>query len=72
MGVAKKNNLKMRLTGIILIILSVLMGIFGIVLFSYRGGVTPKISKIGEYSFILWLSTLIAGIIITSVTKKNI
>jgi len=61
----------MRLTGIILIIVSVLMGIFCAVLFSYRGDIAFITAKIGYYSFILWLPTLIAGIIITSVNPKK-
>jgi len=61
----------MRILGIILIILTVMMAIFGVSLFSYYGELNATINKIGEYSFILWLPILISGIIIRSVTSKK-
>ncbi len=50
-----------------LIILAVSMFIIGVSLFSYQGPkLSPILSDIGMISIVLWLPTLIAGIVLAA------
>jgi hypothetical protein len=50
---------------LLIIILGIAMLLFGSYMFSYQGkSLNPDISKLGMYSFFLWLPTIIVGIII--------
>jgi|WetSurMetagenome_2_1015567.scaffolds.fasta_scaffold1468110_1 hypothetical protein len=50
--------------GIVVIILGVLMFILAASTFSYTGNINPWLSKIGMISFVIWLPTLLIGIIL--------
>lgn len=53
-----------QVIGICLIILGIAMLFFGASMFTYRGNnLSPIVSKAGMYSFMLWLPTIIVGII---------
>ncbi len=53
-----------------MIIMGVIMLFVGGSLFGYQGpSLNPIISDIGMYSFLLWLPTLITGIILTRANK---
>jgi len=60
-----------RKLGIAIIILGALMFLTVASLFTYRGNVNPAVSKIGMFSLILWLPTIIVGIILVTVRKKR-
>ncbi len=54
-----------QIKGLLIIILGIAMLLFGSYMFSYQGkSLNPDISKLGMYSFFLWLPTIIVGIII--------
>lgn len=61
----KKSTFILHRIGIAVIILSVAMLLFGISIFSYRG---PKLNSliqdVGQFSFTMWLPTLIFGIVL--------
>ncbi len=52
-----------RKIGVCLLLLGVGMFVLGVSMFSYRGNVSPIVSKMGMYSFFLWLPTLITGVV---------
>lgn len=52
-----------RRIGLGIIGLGVIMFFIGASMFTYRGNIYPVVSKIGEYSFIFWLPTIILGTI---------
>ena len=55
-----------RKIGIAVIILGIAMFVVGVSLFTYHGKrLNPIISDLGKYAFLLWLPTLISGIILT-------
>jgi len=61
-----------RKLGTALIILGVVMLLIGGSLFSYHGErLNPIISDIGMISFMLWLPTLIVGVILVSRKAKK-
>ena len=53
-----------RIVGFVILILGVLMFVFGASMFTYLGDINPIISEIGMYSFLLWMPTIIFGIIL--------
>lgn len=53
-----------RKIGLGIISLGVIMFFIGASMFTYSGNINPIVSKIGEYSFIFWLPTIILGTII--------
>jgi hypothetical protein len=58
--------------GTALIILGIAMLILGASLFSYQGPrLNQTISDLGQFSFMLWLPTLIFGIVLVSRTPKK-
>ncbi|AFD05231.1 hypothetical protein Solca_0074 [Solitalea canadensis DSM 3403] len=57
--------------GIILTVLGLLMFVAGVSMFTYQGKpLSPFLSKIGMYSFILWFPVVIIGIILI-IKKKS-
>ena len=60
-----------RKIGIALILLGILMFFLGVSVFAYRGAINPIFSKIGMYSFILWLPTIILGAIIVAAKRRK-
>jgi hypothetical protein len=57
--------------GVILIILGIAMLVFGTSIFGYQGKrLSQIISDLGFFSFILWLPTIIVGIVFIGVKKK--
>jgi multisubunit Na+/H+ antiporter MnhC subunit len=60
-----------RKIGLGIIGLGVIMFFVGASMFTYRGNINPIVSKIGEYSFIFWLPTIILGTIVVAVGKRN-
>ncbi len=53
-----------RKIGLVLIILGLLMAVFGASMFSYQGKpLNPIADTLGIFSFILWLPTVITGIV---------
>ncbi|MCE4566368.1 hypothetical protein INQ51_18755 [Maribellus sp. CM-23] len=60
-----------RKLGIAISILAALMFIIGASVFTYRGNINPVVSKIGMFSFMLWLPTIIVGVILVAVGKKR-
>jgi len=63
---------RLKIVGLILIALAVVMLFFGAAMFSYSGSpLNPIISDLGECSFILWLPTLIVGIILLAMKSKS-
>jgi len=62
-----------RRLGIGCIVLAIAMFLIGGYLFSYQGeALNPIIRNIGMLCFMLWLPTLIIGIVIVSNTKRKI
>jgi len=61
-----------RKTGLVIIILGIVMFFFAVYMFSLTGKVNPIISKIGMYSFIFWLQTIVLGIIVALISKRKI
>lgn len=57
--------------GFSIAILGIVMFGLAIDQFSYRGEVNPLLSKIGMWSFVLWLPVLIAGIILIIVARRK-
>jgi len=57
--------------GITLIFLGIIMFLLGASVFAYRGAINPIVSKIGWYSFLFWLLTIILGIILAAVNKRK-
>lgn len=48
------------------------MFLFGVSLFTYQGpSLSAFVSKVGEYSFALWLPTIIIGIVFLAVNKTK-
>ncbi|MCK3685813.1 hypothetical protein [Maribellus sp. YY47] len=60
-----------RKIGIGLSILGALMFLTAASLFTYRGSINPIVSKIGMYSFMLWLPAIILGVILIAVGKRR-
>lgn len=52
-----------RKIGLGIIGLGIIMFFVGASMFTYRGNINPIINKIGMYSFIFWLPTIILGTI---------
>jgi len=60
------------IVGLSIIALGIGMFVFGGYMFTYRGSyLNPIISKLGMYSFFLWLPTIIAGIIVVALRDKK-
>jgi len=58
--------------GIAIILLAVAMFVLGMSLFSYQGpALNPVISKIGMWSFLLWIPTIILGAILIFIGKSK-
>ena len=58
--------------GIGVTILGIGMFVLGASLFTYQGErLNPIISDIGMYSFLLWLPTLITGLILVCIRKRK-
>ena len=55
------------LVGILLIILSIILFIFGVHVFTYRGESTALFRNVGAISFISWFPILIIAIIFLSI-----
>lgn len=55
--------------GISLVIIGIIMFIYGISLFSYRGDLSFILKDLGEYSIVLWLPVLIIGTILTIIAR---
>jgi hypothetical protein len=54
---------RLSLIGVFIIILGIGMFFFAASIFTYQGNsLNPIVSKLGMYSFILWLPTIIFGI----------
>jgi len=64
---------KNKIYGWVIIVLGISMLIVGASLFGYHG---PRlnyiVSQIGMYSFLLWLPTIIVGIVIINVKPKRV
>ena len=60
-----------RKIGLGIIGLGVTMFFVGASMFTYRGNINPIVSKIGMYSFLFWLPTIILGTIIVAVSKRK-
>ena len=60
-----------RKIGLGIIGLGVIMFFVGASMFTYRGDINPIVSKIGMYSFLFWLPTIILGTIIAVVSKRK-
>jgi hypothetical protein len=60
-----------RKIGIALIFLGIIMFLLGASMFAYRGAINPIVSKIGWYSFLFWLPTIILGIVLVAITKRK-
>ena len=60
-----------RKIGLGIIGLGVIMFFVGASMFTYRGNINPIVSKIGMYSFLFWLPTIILGTIIAVVSKRR-
>lgn len=61
-----------RKVGTVLIILGIAMLVFGASLFSYQGPrLNQTVSDLGQFSFMLWLPTLIFGIVLVSRKPKQ-
>jgi hypothetical protein len=57
------NMNKIKIIGLILIILGIAMLLFGAAMFTYAGPpLNPIIYNLGKYSFYFWLPTIIVGI----------
>jgi hypothetical protein len=64
---------RVRIIGILVLLLGIFMFGFGITMFSWAGPLNPIISKLGMYSFFLWLPTIITGIVlIFQKTKRKL
>jgi len=64
---------KFKIIGLSLILLGVGMFLFGASMFSYTGtNLDPVISKLGMYSFFLWLPTIITGVLLMCYKKTVI
>ena len=58
--------------GIAVTILGIGMFFVGASLFSYQGPtLSPIISDIGMYSFLIWLPTIITGLIVACIRKRK-
>jgi len=55
--------------GISLVIIGIIMFIYGISLFSYRGDLSFILKDPREYSIVLWLPVLIIGTILTIIAR---
>ncbi len=55
--------------GISLVIIGIIMFIYGISLFSFRGDLSFILKNLGEYSIVLWLPVLIIGTILTIIAR---
>jgi len=60
-----------RKIGIALIFLGTIMFLLGASMFAYRGAINPIVSKIGWYSFLFWLPTIVLGIVLVAITKRK-
>ncbi len=64
---------KCQFVGIVVVILGIAMFLYGVSLFAYQG---PRLStfeiKAGEYSFVLWLPTIIIGVCLLFVKKEKL
>jgi len=53
---------KFQIIGLLIIFIGVAMFFFGVSMFTYQGkALNPIISKLGMYSFLYWLPTIIVG-----------
>jgi membrane protein implicated in regulation of membrane protease activity len=60
------------IAAILIIVFGVIMLFFGVSMFGYRGPtLDPFISGLGEYSFFLWLPTVIIGVVLLRRSKKQ-
>ncbi|WP_428329255.1 hypothetical protein [Mucilaginibacter sp.] len=63
---------KFKIIGIILILTGLGMFCFGASLFAYQGPpLSNFVSKLGEYSFLYWLPTIIIGIVFLIINKAK-
>lgn len=53
------------ISGIILLILGVLMGAWGVIMFSFIENTNESMNTTGKYCFILWCPTFVIGFILT-------
>lgn len=59
------NKYKFQIIGSLIILLGIAMLFFGAAMFSYQGNtLNPIVSKLGMYSFFLWLPTIGIGILV--------
>jgi hypothetical protein len=58
--------------GILIIVLGIGMLVLGASLFTYSGpALNPIVSKMGMYSFFLWLPTIILGVVFLFLKGNN-
>lgn len=63
---------KYQVFGLVVIILGIGMFLYGVSMFTYQGPpLNPIVSKIGEYSFFLWLPTIVIGICLLFIKKRS-
>lgn len=63
---------KYQIFGIAVVILGIGMFLYGVSMFTYQGpSLNPILIEIGEYSFLLWLPTMVIGTCLLFVKKRN-
>lgn len=63
---------RLKIFGLLILLLGVSMFLFGVSMFSYSGpSLNPIISDLGKYSFFLWLPTIIVGIVFLAWPQKR-
>ena len=63
---------KYQISGLVMVVLSIMMFIYAASMFTYQGSpLSQFLTKTGEYSFFLWLPTLIIGLVFLFIRKKN-
>lgn len=60
-----------RKFGIGMVIMGGLMFFLAASVFTYRGNINPIVSNTGMYSFVLWLPTIIMGLILVLIGKRK-
>jgi len=63
---------RIRIAGLLIFLLGIGMLIFGAGMFTYQGrALSPLVSRLGEFSFIYWVPTVIIGIALFIAGRKN-
>jgi hypothetical protein len=62
----------MKKIGALVLFLGFGMFLFGVSMFTYQGkSLNPVISKLGMYSFLYWMPTMIVGVVILFLGKSS-